>query len=96
MVHSVQVLYKKCLGKRIYFRLFEARIIKNAQAVQFLGQTQYDYIDKLIKLNNKVLIPKGQNLEELDFQAEARSSSIIPFSAIADAWIEDIKDWISH
>ncbi|MDW3646465.1 MAG: glycosyltransferase [Bacteroidia bacterium] len=75
---SPGALQKSAWRKRIYFRFFESRIIKNAQAVQFLGQTQYDYIDKLIKLDNKVLIPNGQNLEELDFQAEARKQFAYP------------------
>lgn len=67
---SPGALQKNAWRKKIYFHLFESSIIKNAQAVQFLGQTQYDYIDSWIKLDNKVLIPNGQNLSELAFQPE--------------------------
>ena len=51
-----------------YFKIFETFILSNAYAVQFLGKTQYHAVDKLLPLRRKVLIPNGQNLDELDFE----------------------------
>lgn len=75
---SPGALQKNAWRKRLYFHLFEARIIKKAQAVQFLGQTQYDFIDSWIKLKNKVLIPNGQNLDELSFHPEPKKEITYP------------------
>ncbi|MEM7657086.1 MAG: glycosyltransferase [Bacteroidota bacterium] len=53
--------------KRVYFRLFESHLLKHAHTVQFLGRMQYDYVDQLVKVKGKALIPNGQNPEELMF-----------------------------
>jgi len=75
---SPGALQKNAWRKRIYFHLFESRIVRNAQAVQFLGQTQYDFIDSWIKLSNKVLIPNGQNLEEIYFTSQDKKQMDYP------------------
>lgn len=78
---SPGALKKNAWRKRLYFYFFESRMIKAAQAVHFLGENQYHHIDKWLKLDNKVLIPNGQNMEELLFQGqESRRANYPVFS----------------
>lgn len=65
--------------KRIYIHLIERHILKHAQAIQFLGQTQYDNVDQLLAGIRKQLIPNGQNIEELTHSPQKiqRPSSIV-------------------
>ncbi len=65
---SPGALEKHPLKKRIYFYLLESRILKHAHRVHFLGTVQYEAIDQWLPLRRKILIPNGQNLEELDFR----------------------------
>jgi glycosyltransferase involved in cell wall biosynthesis len=60
-------LKKNWLIKSIFFSIFDGCILRNAWKVQFLGQSEYDYIDTKIKNINKILVPNGQNLEDLKF-----------------------------
>jgi len=53
--------------KKIYISRFEKTILKNAKKVQFLGQSEFDHINKVLRLDNKVIIPNGQDFRELDF-----------------------------
>ena len=64
---SPGALQKHSLKKRLYFKLFEASILQHAHSVQFLGKIQYESIDAWVRPRNKVWIPNGQNLEELQF-----------------------------
>ena len=78
---SPGALKKSSWKKKIYFRLFEANLIRHAQAVHFLGKTQYEAFDKWMKVGNKVIIPNGQNQEELAFSPwEISRSDAIIFS----------------
>lgn len=65
--------------KRLYIQLIERHILKYAQAIQFLGQTQYDTVDQILPGTRKKLIPNGQNLDELAYQREKlpRPESIV-------------------
>lgn len=56
--------------KKIYFNLFESNMVKRAQTLHFLGKSGFELFDKLMKIDHKVLIPNGQNLEELVFDYE--------------------------
>ena len=51
--------------KRIYFTLFEKAVIRNAHAVQLLGEQEYTFIDTLMEVPQKVLIPNGMDLDEI-------------------------------
>ncbi len=53
--------------KKIYIQRYEKTMLKDALKVHFSGQSEYDHIDKIIKLSNKVLIPNGQSFEEVVF-----------------------------
>ena len=56
--------------KRLYIRLIERHILQGAQAIQFLGKTQYDNVDDILRGIRKTLIPNGQNLEELTHESQ--------------------------
>ncbi len=51
--------------KAVYFNLFERFIIRRAAAVQLLGEQEYTYIDQLLAVPHKVLIPNGMDLGEV-------------------------------
>lgn len=51
--------------KRLYFSLLEKTLVKNAKAVQLLGDLEFSHLDRLVKINHKVLIPNGMELAEL-------------------------------
>lgn len=51
--------------KQVYFSLFEKTVIRNAHAVQLLGEQEYTYIDTLMRVPQKVLIPNGMDLDEI-------------------------------
>jgi glycosyltransferase involved in cell wall biosynthesis len=61
-------LKKNQLVKKLYIQGFERFILKNARYVHFPGQSEYDNIASLVKLDNKVLIPNGQSAEEICFK----------------------------
>ncbi|MEL7533445.1 MAG: glycosyltransferase [Bacteroidota bacterium] len=76
------------LKKKWYFKVFDAFILRKASAVQFLGETQFHAVDRLLPLQRKVLIPNGQNLEELDFEwapMDRPQDPIISFCGRLDA-----------
>ena len=72
---TIGAMQQSSLRKRIYLHLIEARLIRKAKAVQLLGIQEFEYLDKLVKGANKVLIPNGQNLSELEV-GELPSSKI--------------------
>ncbi len=62
---SEVAMQKGKLRKRLYFLLLEKALLKNAKAVQLLGDLEYKNLDKLVKIEHKVLIPNGMELSEL-------------------------------
>jgi glycosyltransferase involved in cell wall biosynthesis len=71
-------LRKNKLIKKLYLRFYEKQILKDAQKIQFLGQSEFDHIGKLVDLSNKVIIPNGQNFEELTFDFEPVQRQLSP------------------
>lgn len=51
--------------KRLYFSLFEKTVIRHAHVVQLLGEQEYTFIDTLMRVPQKVLIPNGMDLNEI-------------------------------
>jgi glycosyltransferase involved in cell wall biosynthesis len=51
--------------KRIYFQLFEKKLLKGAKAVHLLGDMEFGYLDQLADVQHKALIPNGMDLSEL-------------------------------
>ena len=76
--YNKEAMKKKFLLKKIFFRLFDSYILKHAWKVQFLGKSEYLHIDSLITDIYKVLIPNGQNLDELKFEYRKIKSSKRP------------------
>ncbi|GEM_PF-281318 len=70
---------KNGLLKRVYFRLFESRILKGAHKVQLLGIQEFRYLDELLPLRNKCLIPNGIDLNELPNVVPAQPSETLVF-----------------
>lgn len=68
---------KNGMIKRVYFQLFEQSILRSARAVQVLGKSVNDNIARLVTLGNKVLIPNGQDLEELPFVKKEASNKLV-------------------
>lgn len=53
------------LVKKWYFKLIESAIVKHAKAVQVLGKNEAQNLEEISNFNNGILIPNGQNLEEI-------------------------------
>ena len=71
-------LRKNHLLKKLYIAGFEKWILRNAKMVQFLGKSEYENISKIVTIKNKVIIPNGQNFEELNFKYESIHHSRSP------------------
>lgn len=61
--YNREALKKSLFKKKIFFKLFDRSLLKNAWKVQFLGVSEFNEIDYHIKNINKVLIPNGINAE---------------------------------
>ncbi len=51
------------LKKRIYFYLYERKIIQNAKSIHFVGKSEIKGTQRLIKINSHCLIPNGETVE---------------------------------
>jgi glycosyltransferase involved in cell wall biosynthesis len=60
--------------KKIYFSLFERRLIEQAKAVQLLGAKELEFIDELVDAPHKVLIPNGVDLGEIPVLPEKKTN----------------------
>lgn len=56
--------------KKAYFYGLEAGMVRRAKALQFSGESGYQSFDELLKIDHKVLIPNGQNMEDLILEEE--------------------------
>ena len=74
--------------KRIYFALFEKTVIRNAHAVQLLGEQEYTFIDTLMEVPQKVLIPNGMDLDEIpsDITPAANEYPVFSFCGRIDTY----------
>lgn len=77
---TVAAMQQSKWRKRIYFSLFEQWVIKNAKAVQMLGDQEYSYLDELVKINHKVLIPNGMDLSELPGTIDRKDNQELVFN----------------
>ncbi len=64
--------------KKWYIDSYEKFILKNAKKVHFLGKSEFDHISKIVQLDNKIIIPNGQCLQELDFKFQELQQNIHP------------------
>ncbi len=58
-------MHKNNTFKKVYFRLFESKLIANAKKVQLLGIHEFNDLDNLTSNAKKCLIANGQNLEDI-------------------------------
>ncbi len=58
--YNTKALEKSKWIKKIYFNLFEKTLIKNAQTVHLIGQSEVDALNTILPKKNKILIPNGQ------------------------------------
>ncbi|HHM21932.1 MAG TPA: glycosyltransferase [Bacteroidetes bacterium] len=74
--------------KKIYFNLFEKPLIRHARAVQLLGDQEYSFLDRLVKIEHKVLIPNGMDLSELpkDLDHQPNPVPVFNFCGRLDAY----------
>jgi glycosyltransferase involved in cell wall biosynthesis len=54
--------------KKVYINRYENPILRDAKKVQFLGQSEFDHIGTIVRLQNKVVVPNGQDFSELAFE----------------------------
>ncbi|MFN0187826.1 MAG: glycosyltransferase family 4 protein [Bacteroidia bacterium] len=64
--------------KKIYISRYEKFILRNAKAIQLLGQSEFDHLGTIIRLSNKVVIPNGQDFEELMFDFTPMKNRSVP------------------
>lgn len=86
--YNKEAMKKRQIIKNIFFKLFDRKILEKAWKVQFLGTSEYLHIDNLTTKINKVLIPNGQNLDELKFdfhQIISRNKPIFGFIGRIDS-----------
>ncbi|MEM6725183.1 MAG: glycosyltransferase family 4 protein [Bacteroidota bacterium] len=56
---------KNPVVKNVYFKLAEQRILKNAKAIQLLGKSEFENLGRMLRLQNRVMIPNGQDMNEI-------------------------------
>lgn len=54
--------------KKVYINRYEKTILRDAKKVQFLGQSEFDHIGTIVRLQNKIVVPNGQDFTELEFE----------------------------
>lgn len=66
--YNIQALKKNKLLKKVYFMLAEKYIAQNAKAMHCIGASEMDMFHAKEIPVNHVLIPNGQNIEELTYE----------------------------
>ncbi len=66
--------------KQVYFSLFEKTVIRNAKAVQLLGDQEFSYLDQLVQIGHKKLIPNGMDLNELPAGLSRPANDVLVFN----------------
>ena len=69
---------KNKLVKKIYFHVFESKLIQDAKYVQLLGINEFQYLDQLTQRANKCLIPNGQDLKTIYIPPRKEKKSDAP------------------
>ena len=66
------MMQKNAAIKKIYFSLFERRLLNNASTVHLLGQTEWDGLDAIYHNKKSVMIPYGFSRQKNKNQAVSR------------------------
>ncbi len=64
--------------KKLYFKLFESKLIKNAKSVQLLGKNEQIYLSNMLQTENTCLIPNGQDWDSIKNFGQTRPSNQVP------------------
>jgi glycosyltransferase involved in cell wall biosynthesis len=79
--------------KKLYIERYEKSMLRDAIKVQFLGQSEFDHIAKIVKLKNKTIIPNGQNFDEVGFdfhRMKTKSHPIFGFCGRLDVYYKGL------
>jgi glycosyltransferase involved in cell wall biosynthesis len=79
--------------KKVYINRYEKSILKDARKVQFLGQSEFDHISTIVRLQNKVVVPNGQDFGELEFEFHAmqrRAEPVFGFCGRLDIYYKGL------
>ena len=79
--------------KKLYIQRYEKTILRDAKKVHFLGQSEFDHVSNIVKLDNKIIIPNGQNFEELIFdyhKMNRKHSPVIGFCGRLDIYYKGL------
>ncbi|PCH70520.1 MAG: hypothetical protein COC06_04570 [Bacteroidales bacterium] len=63
---NLVALQKNYFFKKVYFYLFERRLIQDAKYVHLIGRSELEAMEKIAPYSRRVLIPNGQDLEQLE------------------------------
>lgn len=66
--YNVKAMEKSKWTKKVYYSLFERAILKRAKAIHCIGESEVKALEHLNKKLTSVLIPNGQNIEELQYK----------------------------
>lgn len=72
--------------KRIYFYLYERKIIQHAKSIHFVGESEISGTNKLIKLKNHCLIPNGETVGDssIELAVEHQKNPVFGFCGRLD------------
>ena len=91
--YNTIALEKNHFVKSLYFPLFEKSVLSSAKMIHFLGKTEYEAVEKLIPGTHKILIPNGQDLNELKFtytQMPKNSGTVFGFCGRLTAYTKGL------
>jgi glycosyltransferase involved in cell wall biosynthesis len=79
--------------KKLYFQRYEKVILRDAKKVQFLGHSEYENAEKVMRMNNCIVIPNGQSFSELDFvlhKMQRKHSPVFGFCGRLDVYYKGL------
>lgn len=85
--YNTVAMEKSKWTKKIYFNLIEKSIVENAKAIHCIGQSEVDALENLNTTAKSVLVPNGQNVEELQYRHKSlkkRKNTVFGFCGRID------------
>ena len=64
--------------KRIYIQLFERDLVEKAKALHFIGKSEIEGAKKLFQIENYLLVPNGQNIEDISISSTSQKENLLP------------------
>ena len=65
--------------KKVYFQLLEKYLVKNAKAVQLLGEGEYKHLGEMTNLGVRKLIPNGMDFQQIPTDLVSKKAQILTF-----------------